>query len=84
MCKNSVFSNVNANSTTTLVKSVNSEQFRDVTVEFSQVSEIVIVKMSILPEFASSVRLRCALFLSEQVFKWMILSPKARSTVPIT
>lgn len=69
MCKNAVFSNVNANSTTTLVKSVNSEQFRDVTVEFSQVSEIVIVKISLLPEFASSVSLRCALFLSEQVFK---------------
>lgn len=33
------------------MKSVSYEQFRDVTVEFSQVSEIAIVKMSILPEF---------------------------------
>ena len=65
------------------MKSVNSEQFRDVTVEFSQVSEIAIVKMSILPEFASSLSLRCALFRSEQVLKWMILSPKTRSSVQI-
>lgn len=81
--KNAVFSNVNANSTTTLVKSVNSEQFRDVVVEFSQVSEIAIVKMSILLEFASFLSLRRALFRSEQGLKWMIISPKTRSFVPI-